>query len=282
MGSLVKLLTRHKYIILKIFYISCLLNKKIKMDKKTLNNMFDNLLHIGNKTNHWNAKMKSYIYGSSNGVHVFNLVKTANKLEEVKKELSEFTKQGKKILFVATKLQAREDYAKLAEGTNNFFVNEKWVPGLLTNFRTIKVRINTYLKLLKEASNGSFDVLTKKEKANKMLELEKLDKAFKGVKEMKKLPDVIFVVDASYENQAVREANSLKIPVFAMANTNTNPDLVSNFIPANTNSVKSLAFIANELKGSVKSVGGSSKWTFKKIIEKKPTKITTTTKEETK
>lgn len=255
------------------------------MDKKILSNMFDNLLHIGNKTNHWNAKMKSYIYGSSNGVHVFNLVKTANKLEEVKKELSELAKQGKKILFVATKLQAREDYAKLAEDTNNYFVNEKWVPGLLTNFKTIKVRINTYLRLLKEANNGSFDVLTKKEKANKMLELEKLDKAFKGLKEMKKLPDVIFVVDAAYESQAVREANSLNLPIFAMANTNTNPDLVVNFIPANTNSVRSLAFIASELKSVVKSTGNSSKGTFRKISEKKSEKSSIkkeTSKKETK
>jgi len=252
------------------------------MEKKVLNNMFDNLLHIGNKTNHWNAKMKPYIYGSSNGVHVFNLVKTANKIEEVKKELAELAKQGKKILFVATKLQAREDYAKLAEDTNNFFVNEKWVPGLLTNFKTIKVRINTYLRLLKEASNGSFDVLTKKEKANKMLELEKLDKAFKGLKEMKKLPDVLFVVDAAYEAQAVREANSLNLPIYAMANTNTDPDLIQNFIPANTNSVKSLAFIASELKSVVKSTWGQSKGTFKKIVEKKSDKKNVVKKEEVK
>jgi len=252
------------------------------MDKKTLNSMFESLLHIGNKTNHWNAKMKSYIYGSSNGVHVFNLVKTAKKIEEVKKELAELAKQGKKVLFVATKLQAREDYAKLAEDTNNFFVNEKWVPGLLTNFRTIKVRITTYLRLLKEANNGSFDVLTKKEKANKLLELEKLDRAFKWVKEMKKLPDVIFVVDAAYEAQAVREANSLKLPIYAMANTNTDPDLVTNFIPANTNSVKSLVYIANELRSVVKASGGASKGTFKKFTEKKPVNKTAPKKEESK
>jgi len=239
------------------------------MEKKVLNEMFDNLLHIGNKTNHWNAKMKSYIYGSSNGVHVFNLVKTANKIEEVKKELAELAKQGKKVLFVATKLQAREDFAKLAIDTDNYFVNEKWVPGLLTNFRTIKVRIATYLKLLKDSSNGAFDVLTKKEKANKLLELEKLDRAFKGVKEMKRLPDVIFVVDSAYELQAVKEANSLNLPIYAMSNTNANPDLVVNLIPANTNSVKSLSYIANQLKSVVKASGTTWKGTFKKFTEKK-------------
>jgi len=244
-----------------------------------LTEMFDNLLHIGNKTNYWNPQMKSYIYGSSNGVHVFNLVKTANKIEEVKKELAELAKQGKKVLFVATKLQAREDFAKLAIDTDNYFVNEKWVPGLLTNFRTIKVRIATYLKLLKDSSNGAFDVLTKKEKANKLLELEKLDRAFKGVKEMKRLPDVIFVVDSAYELQAVKEANSLNLPIYAMSNTNANPDLVVNLIPANTNSVKSLSYIANQLKSVVKASGTTWKGTFKKFTEKKPVKKTVTKEE---
>ena len=141
--------------------------------------MFDNLLHIGNKTNYWNPKMKSYIYGSVNGIHVFNLVKTANELEKVKEALKKSASEGKKILFVATKLQARDAFSKLATETGNFYVTEKWVPGLLTNFKTIRKRIATYLKLLKDAENGAFDILTKKEKAAKMLELEKLDKAFK-------------------------------------------------------------------------------------------------------
>ncbi len=241
------------------------------MDKKTLNSMFDNLLHIGNKTNHWNPKMKEYIYGSSNGVHVFNLLKTATQLEAVKSELAELAKQGKKVLFVSTKLQARDAFSKLAVDTNNHFVNEKWVPGLLTNFKTIKKRINTYLQLLKESSNGSLDMLTKKEKANKLLELEKLDRAFKGVKEMKRLPDIIFVVDGGYEIQAVKEAKSLNLPCYALANTNTNPDLVTNLIPANTNSIKSIEFIAEALKDVVKSSGTpAKKGGFQKMNHKKP------------
>jgi small subunit ribosomal protein S2 len=105
------------------------------------------------------------------------------------------TKEGKKILFVATKLQARDAFSKLATETGNYFVSEKWVPGLLTNFKTIRKRINTYIKLLADSESGALDVLPKKEKAAKLHELEKLDKAFKGLKEMRKLPDVIFVVD---------------------------------------------------------------------------------------
>ena len=241
------------------------------MDKKELNSMFENLLHIGNKTNHWNPKMKEYIYGSSNGVHVFNLIKTASQVTAVKAELAELAKQGKKVLFVSTKLQARDAFSALAVETNNYFVNEKWVPGLLTNFKTIKKRISTYLQLLKESSNGSLDILTKKEKAYKLLELEKLDRAFKGVKEMKRLPDVVFVVDGGYELQAVKEAKSLNLPCFALANTNTDPDLVTNLIPANTNSIKSIEYIAAELKGVVKASGAPVKGGgFKKMEHKKP------------
>ncbi|MCP4524244.1 MAG: 30S ribosomal protein S2, partial [Candidatus Gracilibacteria bacterium] len=137
------------------------------MSKKILNSMFENLLHIGNKSNYWNPKMKDYIYGSVNGIHVINLVKTAKKIEEVKAELQALHSEGKKVLFVATRLQARDPFAKLAEETGHFYVTEKWVPGLLTNFKTIKKRIATYLQLLKDSEAGTFDVLTKKEKAAK-------------------------------------------------------------------------------------------------------------------
>ncbi len=216
--------------------------------------MFENLLHIGNKTNYWNPKMKDYIYGSVNGIHVINLVESAKKLEEVKAELKALHADGKKVLFVATKLQSRDAYVKLAEETGHFYVTEKWVPGLLTNFKTIKKRIATYLKLLKDAEAGTFDVLTKKEKAAKMLELEKLDKAFKGLKEMKAIPEVIFVVDGVYEAQAVKEAQSLNLTSFAILNTNGDDNVVTNCIPANTNSVKSTEYIAAQLSAELAGV----------------------------
>jgi len=120
------------------------------MDKKLLNSMFESLLHIGNKTNYWNPKMKDYIYGSVNGVHVINLTETAKKIEEVTKELNRLASEGKKVLFVATKLQTRDIFEKLAKETGHYYVTEKWVPGLLTNFKTIKTRIATYLQLLKD------------------------------------------------------------------------------------------------------------------------------------
>ena len=238
------------------------------MDKKLLNSMFDNLLHIWNKSNYWNPKMKDYIYGTVNAVHVINLVKTGAKIEEVRKEIRDIHAEGKKILFVATKLQSRDAFSKLAIDTGHFYVTEKWVPGLLTNFKTIKRRISTYLQLLKDSESGALDILTKKEKAAKMLELEKLDRAFKWLKEMKQIPDVIFVVDGIYEKQAVKEANSLKLPAYAILNTNGDDTVVANLIPANTNSVKSIEFIANTLTESLAGVKVQAK-TIRKFDAKR-------------
>jgi small subunit ribosomal protein S2 len=242
------------------------------MDKKILNTMFENLLHIGNKTNYWNPRMKDYIYGSVNGIHVINLLETAKKIEEVKNELKQLHADGKKILFVATKLQSRDAYIDLAKETGHYYVSEKWVPWLLTNFKTIKKRIATYLKLLKDSESGAFDVLTKKEAASKILELEKLDRAFKWLKEMKRVPDVIFVVDGVYEKQAVKEANSLKLKSFAIMNTNGDDTIVDNLIPANTNSVKSTEFIAESIKTQlswVKINAPAAGWRIKKMDAKK-------------
>ena len=222
------------------------------MNKETLKGMFDNLLHIWNKSNYWNPQMKSYIHSSTNGVHVIDLTKTISKLEEVKAEIEDLTLQGKKILFVATKLQGRDAFQKLAEDTGNFFVTEKWVPGLLTNFKTIKRRISAYQKLIRDNETGALDILTKKEKASKLLELDKLDKAFKWLKQMKGLPDVIFVVDAVYEKQALKEAAVLGIHSLAICNTNANPTELNNLIPANTNAVKSIDYIVDAIKGSFK------------------------------
>lgn len=235
------------------------------MEKTRLNSMFDNLLHIWNKTNFWNTKMKPFIYGAVNGIHVINLVETEKKIEEVKKELAELSASGKKILFVATKIQSRDAFKKLAEETGHFYVTEKWVPGLLTNFRTIRKRIGSYLELLKDSETGGFDVLTKKEKASKMLELEKLDKAYAWLKEMKKIPDVIFASDWIYERQALKEASTLKVKSYAIFSTNGDVDLVANLIPANTNSPKSFDFIAWEIKPVLWTAKVQNKAVIKKI-----------------
>lgn len=241
------------------------------MEKTLLNEMFKNLLHIGNKANYRNPKMKNYIYGTVNGIHVFNLVETVKKLEEVKAELKALHADGKKILFVATKLQSRDAFVALAEATGHYYVSEKWVPGLLTNFKTIKKRIATYVQLLKDSETGAFSMLTKKEAAGKLLELEKLDKAFRWLKDMKRIPDVLFVVDGVYEQQAIKEANSLKLKSFAILNTNGDDTIVDNLIPANTNSVKSTEFIANTIKAELvwTKVATPTAWKIQKMEPKK-------------
>lgn len=240
------------------------------MEKTTLNSMFENLLHIWNKTNFWNAKMKPYIYGSVNWIHVINLLETSKKMDEVKSELKDLTASWKKVLIVATKIQSRDAFKKLAQDTWSFYVCEKWVPGLLTNFKTIKRRIASYLQLLQDSENWAFEVLTKKEKAAKMLELEKLDKAYSGLKDLKKLPDVILASDGIYEKQALKEANNLNIKTYAIFNTNGNRDLVTNFIPANTNSTKSFDYLVIALKDAfLKTSTTQNKPTIKKIEQDK-------------
>ena len=214
--------------------------------------------------------MKPFIYWSVNGIHVVNLLETWKKIDEVKKELLELSQSGKKILFVATKIQSRDSFKKLAIETWHYYVTEKWVPGLLTNFKTIRKRINSYLELLQDLESGALEILTKKEKAWKLLELEKLDKAYAWLKEMKKLPDLVFASDGIYEKQSLKEAEILNIKSYAIFNTNWDIDLVDNMIPANTNSPKSFDYIANELKSSiVSSILKEKKSVIKEIKQEK-------------
>ena len=256
------------------------------MTKVTLNEMFDNLLHIWNKRGFWNSQMRPFIYGVVNGVHVINLIETEKKLQEVALQLKELSDSGKKILFVATKIQSREAFKNLAEATGHYYVSEKWVPGLLTNFRTIKRRIASYIQLSDDNNNGNLDVLTKKEKAQRLLELEKLEKAYSWLKDMKKLPDAIFVSDWIYDKQALKEAQNLKITSFAIFNTNGSLDLATNMIPANTNAVKSFEYIASVLKTHLGDAKTQKKATFKKVEqdvvsgEKKATRKPRVKKEE--
>lgn len=213
--------------------------------------MLDNSVHIGHKREFWSPKMRDYIFGVQNGVHVFDLYKTATKLEEAKAVLNDFSSRGKTILFVGTKIQAKDLTQTLAESVGQFYVNSKWVPGLLTNFTTIKKRIGYYNELESDLANGILDGLTKKEKAIKMKELEKLRVAYQGVKDMRRTPDLIVVVDGHFEDLALTEAQTLGLPTLALLGSTGDIDKATYFVPCNVNSIKSLAFILGELKGSV-------------------------------
>lgn len=214
--------------------------------------MLANAVHIGSKRQYWSPKMRNYIYGVQNGVHVFDLAKTAAKLEAMKATLADLSAKGKTVLIVGTKVQARELTKKIAMETNNFYIDSKWVPGLLTNFPTIKKRIATYNAIEKTAAEGGFEGLTKKEISQKIKELEKLKKSYEGIKDIRRTPDAIFVIDGHYEHLALDEANTLKLPTYSLLGSTGDIDRTTDFVPCNVNSIKSLTFVLDYLKPALK------------------------------
>lgn len=210
--------------------------------------MLANAVHIGHKRQYWSAKMRDYIYGTQSNTHVFDLSKTATRLEAVKAALADLSAKGKSVLIVGTKLQARELVREIATATNCYYIDSKWVPGLLTNFPTIKRRIATYNKIEKDLEEGGLDALTKKEKSQKLKELDKLRKAYEGIKDLKRTPDAVLVVDGYYELLALTEANKLKVPTFALLGSTGDIDNCTDFVPCNVNSIKSLKFVLDFLK----------------------------------
>ncbi len=219
-----------------------------------IKDMLDNAVHIGHKRQFWSAKMRDYIYGIQNNIHVFDLYKTLTRITEVKKALEDASSKGKVVLFVGTKLQARDTIKAIADETGNYYINTKWVPGLLTNFPTIKKRIAAYNQIEKDLQSGALEMLTKKEKASKLKELEKLRKAYEGIKEIKKTPDLLVVVDGHYESLALEEARTLKIPTYALLGSTGDIDHCTDFVPCNVNSIKSIKFVLDYLKSAVKRV----------------------------
>jgi small subunit ribosomal protein S2 len=217
-----------------------------------IKDMLDHAVHIGHKRQFWSAKMRDYIYGIQNNIHVFDLYKTEVRITEVKKALEEANSKGKVVLIVGTKLQARDIVRTTAEETGNYYINTKWVPGLLTNFPTIKKRIAAYNQIEKDLETGALEMLTKKEKASKLKELDKLRKAYEGIKDIKKTPDLLIVVDGHYESLALEEARTLSIPTYALLGSTGDIDHCSDFIPCNVNSIKSIKFVLDYLKTAIK------------------------------
>jgi small subunit ribosomal protein S2 len=215
--------------------------------------MLDNAVHIGHKREYWSPKMRNYIYGVQNGIHVFDLYKSAECLTEMKAVIEDLTAKGKTILFVGTKIQTKDLVEALAQGTGHFYVNSKWTPGLITNFATIKKRIAYYNDLEKSAETGMLEGLTKKEKSVKMKELEKLKASYSGVKDMKKTPDVVFAIDGHFEDLALTEAKAGGITTMALLGSTGDIDKTDFFVPCNVNSMKALAFVLGEIKTSIKS-----------------------------
>lgn len=216
---------------------------------------FDQLLeagvHFGHQTQHWNPKMKPYIYGARNGIYVIDLRKTTDLLDEAYALVRDYAAKGKNILFVGTKKQAAEVVAEEAKRSGAYFINRRWLGGMLTNFETIRGRVNKLKEMEEFISNGYVDKLPKKEVAQLNRQLSKLSKTLGGIKEMRGLPELIFVVDQDKEDIAIKEANKLGIPVICLADTNANPDGINYIIPGNDDAIRSIKLITSKLADAV-------------------------------
>lgn len=208
-------------------------------------------VHFGHQTRRWNPKMKNYIFGEKNGIYIIDLQKTEAFLNGAREFISEITAQGKPVLFVGTKKQAQEVIEEEAKRCGAFYVNHRWLGGLLTNFQTIKKSIRRYKEIEQMEKDGIFESLTKKEIAALTKEREKLIKNLSGVIEMDRLPGALFVVDSKKEETAVLEAKRLGIPIVALIDTNCDPDLITHPIPGNDDAIKSIRLVSKFMADSV-------------------------------
>jgi small subunit ribosomal protein S2 len=208
-------------------------------------------VHFGHQTKRWNPKMKSYIFGEKSGIYIIDLQKTETFLNQAREFISEVVAQGKPVLFVGTKKQAQEVIEEEAKRCGAFYVNHRWLGGLLTNFQTIKKSIRRYKEIEQMEKDGIFENLTKKEIAALTKEREKLIKNLSGVIEMDRLPGALFVVDSKKEETAVLEAKRLGIPIVALIDTNCDPDLITYPIPGNDDAIKSIRLVSKFMADSV-------------------------------
>ena len=217
------------------------------MSEITMNQLLEAGVHFGHQTTRWNPKMKKYIYGARNGIHIVNLQKTLTHFKEAEKFLKAQAQQGKKILFVATKKQAQDLIAEQAERAGMYYINQRWLGGTLTNFATIRKSIQRLLELERLEEETQFEQLHKKEAQNKRKEIEKLNKFLRGIKHMKDHPDIMFVVDTRKERIAMAEAIKLGIKVVAIVDTNCDPDGIDYVIPGNDDAIRSIDLFASRI-----------------------------------
>ena len=221
------------------------------MSNVSLSELLDAGVHFGHKAYRWNPKMFPYIYSEVNNIHILDLVQSATLLKEAQSYLKLASSQGKKFLFIGTKSQAKNSIETEAKRCNSFYVNHRWLGGMLTNWVTLKKRIEYLKDLEKQESEGTFDLLTKKEGALRRKELAKLRKYLDGIKSMTSLPDVVIIIDQRREITAIAECRKLGIPVVSILDTNCDPDLVDIPIPGNDDAVRSIKLILTLLTDSI-------------------------------
>ena len=208
-------------------------------------------VHFGHQTRRWNPKMAQYIFTERNGIYIIDLQKTVRKADEAYNFVRDLAMSGKSILFVGTKKQAQESIAAEAQRCNMFYVNNRWLGGMLTNFRTIRTRVDRLNQIDRMEQQGQFDVLPKKEVIRLQHEREKLEANLGGIREMKKLPGALFVVDPRKEHIAVSEARALGIPIVAIVDTNCDPDEIDYVIPGNDDAIRAIRLISGVMANAV-------------------------------
>ena len=208
-------------------------------------------VHFGHQTRRWNPKMGTYIYTERNGIHIIDLQKTVKKLEESYNFIRETSANGGNILFVGTKKQAQDAIKEEAARCGSYYVNARWLGGMLTNFRTMRTRIDRLAQLRKMEEDGTFAMLPKKEVIKLQGEIEKLEKYLGGVKEMKKIPAALFIVDPRRERNAIAEAHKLNIPIVAIVDTNCDPDEIDYVIPGNDDAIRAIRLIASAMANAI-------------------------------
>ena len=208
-------------------------------------------VHFGHQTRRWNPKMAPYIYTERNGIHIIDLQKSVGMVDAAYEAIKTIVADGGTILFVGTKKQAQDAVKDEAVRSGMFYINERWLGGMLTNFRTIKSRVAKLKEIEKMSEDGVFDVLPKKEVIKIKKEWEKLEKNLGGIKEMKKLPDAIFVVDPKKERICIQEAHNLNIPIIGIADTNCDPDELTYVIPGNDDAIRAVRLIVAKMADAV-------------------------------
>ena len=213
-------------------------------------------VHFGHQTKRWNPKMKEYIYTSRDDIYIIDLQKTAKKIEEAYVALNEIAKNGGKVLFVGTRKQAQEAIKEEAIRSNSYYITERWLGGTLTNFKTIRRRVRRIEEIEKMETDGTFDLLPKKEVVGLRKEHDKLNNLLCGIREMNKLPQALYIVDPSKEEIAIKEARKLNIPVFGIVDTNCDPDMVDYVIPANDDAIRAVKLITSVMANAVIEANG--------------------------
>ena len=222
----------------------------------SMNNLLEAGVHFGHQTKRWNPKMKEYIFASRDDIYIIDLQKTAKLIEEAYHALNEIVKNGGKVIFVGTRKQASEAIKEEATRSDSYYVTERWLGGTLTNFRTIRKRVKRLEDIEKMESDGTFDLLPKKEVIGLKKEYEKLNKVLCGIRKMDKLPQAMFIVDPSKEEIAIREAKRLNIPVFGIVDTNCDPDMVDYVIPANDDAIRAVKLIVGVMNNAIVEAQG--------------------------